>query len=154
MTPTAINWIRALHVVGIVVWMGTLLTLSRLLGFHVREKNEVQPSFSAYEKRMYKFVAIPGMLLTLGAGLFRMFGGGTDVARSYMKQPWMHGKLTLVFVILILSYVLWRFIADLANNPGLRSKGKYMAVHGTIGLCIVFTIILATVQPFARNVVP
>jgi putative membrane protein len=149
MTPTTIVWLKALHLIGIVIWMGSLLTLSRILGFHVQEDPAtVQPRFSNFEKRMYRFVATPGLVLALGAGLYR-FASFVEV---YRKQPWMHAKLTLVALVVILHVVLGMQIGDLAANPAKRGKGKYMAVHGTIGLCIVFVIILATVQPWQRAV--
>src|SRR5205085_467706 len=140
---------KAFHLIGMVVWMGTLLTLSRLLGFHAREDpTAVQPRFSHFEQRMYRFVATPGLLLAVGTGLYR-FVSFVDV---YAKQPWMHIKLTLVALVLVLHAILGAQISDLARNPSVRGKGKYMAVHGTIGLCIVFIIILATVQPLRRAV--
>src|SRR3954453_13952246 len=96
-------WALAFHLVGVVLWMGGLLTFSRILGYHAREAPSVRPRYSWMEGRLNWLVAGPGAVLTIGCGLWLLNIYG---AQWFRVALWMHWKLVLVIVVVIIHAVL------------------------------------------------
>jgi uncharacterized membrane protein len=121
------------HILGVILWAGGALNVSRMLGFHVQEDPEtVQPRLSNIEKRIFNLVVLPGMAMAMIAGM----GMLTGAAQADMQYGWMHGKLAFAMILFVLTMLLGKRIQDLAAEPKLGKKGKHMALHGMIGLCV------------------
>lgn len=122
------------HILGVILWAGGALNVSRMLGFHVEEDPlTVQPRLSHIELRIFNFVVLPGMLLAMGTG----WGIISGPAQQDMQFHWMWAKLGLAMVLFILTMLLFKRIQDLANEPKIEKKGKHMALHGMIGLTVI-----------------
>lgn len=141
------RWLLAFHVVGVVMWLGSLMALSRVLGYHTREPPSVRPRFSFVEGRLDVGGAMPGALLTLltGLGLLAMEPMGW-----FRAQGWLHTKLLLVlFLALIHGGVRIRYrrmARQRADQP--TSRAFFGAAHGIVGLLLIGIIILAIVRPY------
>lgn len=140
-------WFAAFHVVGLVIWLGGLLDLTRLMGYHVKEDVAVQERLSWMEFRMFWFVATPGMLITVIMGLFLFFyGGGVE---TYLKGAgWFHAKLTLVCILLVIHFVFGKMLMQQRAEPKIVKAGKFKAIHGVVGLLFISILILVFVRPF------
>lgn len=141
------RWLLAFHVVGVVMWMGSLMALSRLLGYHTREPASVRPRFSFVEGRLDLGGAVPGALLTLLTGLGIL---AVEPAGWFRAAGWLHTKLLLVFLVAGLHAGLRiryrRLARQRADQP--ISRAFFAAAHGTIGLLLLVIVILAVVRPF------
>src|SRR5258706_15988343 len=86
------SWLLAFHLLGVVLWMGGLLTLSRVLGYHAREAPSVRPRYTWLEGRLNQLVSIPGAAITIGFGawLAAIYGGAW-----FRVAGWLHYKLAL-----------------------------------------------------------
>src|SRR6185295_3502753 len=93
----------ALHLVGVVLWMGGLLTFSRVLGYHSREAPSVRPRYTFLEGRLNYLVTIPGAVITIGFGIWLTANYGADWLRV---STWMHYKLAMVGAVLVIHTVL------------------------------------------------
>jgi putative membrane protein len=147
---TARPWVLAFHLVGVVLWMGGLLTFSRVLGYHAREAPSVRPRYTWLEGRLNYLVTIPGAVLTIAFGLWlaRIYG-----MQWFRVASWMHWKLGLVGVVLILHAFLTakqRAIARQAPDAHVP-RALFAALHGTLGLLLIGILILATVQPMSQQ---
>jgi uncharacterized membrane protein len=92
--PHKIAWI--IHVIGVILWIGGLLFLTRLLGYHMREIGKpdakiAMAALSRIELRMHHLVIVPGAILAITGGLWQLTQQG-----HLMKEGWFHAKLTLV----------------------------------------------------------
>jgi len=134
------------HVLGMVLWMGGLMNLTRMVSFHVGEEPEVQKRLYYIENRLFKFVTLPGLGITLVAGLY-MLSNNMDY---YMKQPWMHGKLLFVGIMLAVTAVLQGKLNELANNHEKQSAKAFKIAHGVTGLMLILIIGFVIIKPFAR----
>jgi uncharacterized membrane protein len=133
------------HLLGIILWAGGALNVSRMLGFHVQEDPEtVQPRLSYIELRIFNFVVMPGMLLALGTG----WGMISGAAQQDMQFHWMWAKLALAMLLFMLTMLLFKRIQDLMVEPKVGKKGKHMALHGMIGLCVAGILWMVLVRPF------
>lgn len=134
------------HVLGMVLWMGGLMNLTRMVSFHVGEEPEVQKRLYYIENRLFKFVTLPGLGITLVAGLY-MLSNNMDY---YMKQPWMHGKLLFVGIMLAVTALLQGKLNELANNHAKQSAKAFKIAHGITGLMLILIIAFVIIKPFAR----
>lgn len=140
----AVAWWLVFHLLGIILWAGGLLHLSRMLGYHTREAMEVQERLSWMEFRMYYFVSLPGLAITLVTGV------GMLVAMPMLLQGqgWLHAKLGLVAGLIVLDQVLRTRLMALRAQPALLDPRPFKILHGLIGLGLIGILILAFVRPF------
>ncbi len=97
------SWLLGFHLIGVVLWMGGLLTFSRILGYHSKEAPSVRPRFSFLEGRLNGLVALPGALLTILFGVLMT----VDYGKAWFRVAiWLHYKLTLVIVVAIIHVFL------------------------------------------------
>lgn len=137
-------WWLTFHVLGIILWTGGLLAISRMAAYHVAEAAAVQPRFAWVEWRMYWLVTVPGAVITLvtAAGLLA-------VSRvPYGSLGWFHGKMGLVALLLALHAALHVKLKALQARPEAARKALFSAVHGTIGLTVIGILIMVEVRPF------
>jgi putative membrane protein len=136
------------HIVAFIIWMGALLDLTRILGYHVAEELSVQARLSRMEFRIFFFVATPGMVLTLlmGLGLF-ISGGGVEQYLTGGTQ-WFHAKLTLVLGLLGVHYFVGQKILALRAKPEKISPKAFKALHGIAALLLIGVVVLVKTKSF------
>lgn len=90
-------WLRVLHIIGVVFWIGGSVTVGLIGAAAAQNKDALKAARSVALK-----VATPGMILAWLGGLV-MFGVSISV---YARAGWMHGKITLALVAAALTGVL------------------------------------------------
>lgn len=133
------------HILGLVLWVGGLMNITRMLAFHVQEEAETQKRLHYIENRINKFVTIPGAILSLTAGLF-MLMPQMDVL---MKQPWFHAKLTFVFGLLVVQLIMTSKLAKLKDNQTKQKAVPFKVMHGLSGLLLIFSLVMIYVRPWS-----
>ena len=100
-------WLKWVHVLGMVIYVGGLLTLTRLLGHAVRYESPTSRA-DAFRvlKRMHKFVDWGGLFLMLAAGLWLLIAD--PMGKAYMKQGYFHLKLLCMIAFLVGDVLLSR----------------------------------------------
>jgi len=162
------KWFLAFHLIGLVIYLGGLLNLSRLLGYHVKENAEVRARLSWMEKRMYFFVTLPGLLIAATFGLLMLLGVGQegtvgDALQWYykprvtpldggeaVKSAWyvsFHAKSALIVLLLVLDFFLGRQIVQLAKGGEPPKAVRFKILHGMIALVTILIIILMVAKP-------
>lgn len=138
--------VLAFHLLGVVLWMGGLLTFSRILGYHAREAPSVRPRYTWLEGRMNWLVTVPGAVITIGCGLWliQIYG-----AQWFGVARWMHWKLVLVAVVLAIHAFLTVKQRKVARQrPDEKvPRALFAALHGTLGLLLIAILLLAAHQP-------
>lgn len=139
-------WLLTFHLVGAVLWMGGLLTFSRILGYHAREAPSVRPRLTWIEGRLNYLVALPGAVLTIGIGLWQT----VMLGRAHFRVAiWLHWKLLLVIAVVIIHVVLSVAHRRLLRRPpdAPVPRALFAALHGTTGLLLIAIIALAMHRP-------
>lgn len=140
---------QAIHLIGIILWMGGLFQLSRHLGQHAKLEKSAEATRSAFadwERTTYYFVSLPGLALTLGTGLYALLSNG--FAFYLTGDTWggtFHMKLLLV-VILIGADQFLRYKMTRLHDEGDGESGPFMAVHGLVALIFILLIIMMTTR--------
>ena len=124
--------LKLLHVLFIFIWVGTLLTLSRMMGYLAKEPLLVQQRVASLTQRMYLLIDLPSMVIAVGLGLCLLFLKDTN-----WKAPWLHVKLTLAFLLIVCDLLTgWKIVRQIAD-----SSVGYKILHGFIGLLLIGVLI-------------
>lgn len=124
--------LKLIHVLSAFIWVGNLLCLTRLMGYHVREDQATQVNLARLYKRMYFFISLPMMFLTviLGAVLLLNFQNGVSMG-------WFHMKLTFAMGLIVCDFFCGRHVLRL-NRETEQGKGvKFKILHGVTGLALI-----------------
>ena len=127
--------IKTIHVLSVFVWVGNLLALTRMLGYHFKESKETQQSLIKWYKKMYYYVGLPSMIVSICLGLVLI----SKVNFAY-NPAWFHIKLTVVMCLIMCDLMLGKKIRNLENQT-IVSKGRFFTVlHGCVGLSLILTL--------------
>jgi putative membrane protein len=118
-----ILWIKALHVVAIISWMAGLLYLPRLFVYHSQTNigSESSETFKVMERRLFRFIMTPAMVVAWITGLLLVWLGG------YLTDQWLHLKLAFVVALTISHLHLGRLAAGFALDKNAKSE-KYFRI--------------------------
>jgi len=135
-------WVKALHIVFVISWFAGLFYLPRLFVYHAQAEDSVsRERFKVMERKLYRGIMTPAMVLTLATGLALWlvygFGGG-----------WLHAKLALV--ILLVAYHFWMraLMREFARDENRHSHGFYRWVNEAPTVLLVAIVVLVVVKPF------
>jgi protoporphyrinogen IX oxidase len=135
-------WVKSLHIIFVVSWFAGLFYLPRLFVYHAQATDGASiERFKVMERKLYRGIMTPAMVLTLASGIWLWLGYG-------FRGGWLEAKLALVGALV--AYHFWmdalrrRFAAD-ANRA---SHVFYRWVNEAPTLLLVAIVILVVVKPF------
>ncbi len=140
-------WFKCFHILGIICWMAGLLYLYRLFIYHFdfgQNKEEIHSLFSLMEKRLYRYITVPAMLVSVIAGV-----GLILLNLSLLFQLWFQMKLaSAVLMVLVTGWagqIRKKFQSkDFNNNTSFRLR----VMNEVPTLLMILIVILVVVRPF------
>lgn len=140
-----VAWTLVFHLIGLVFWLGGLLVVTRILAIHTEESSaETRATLSRLETRLFKGFTHPGAALMVITGIMLV-----SQDPYYLRQPWLHAKLLLVSILIVLDLRLYfRARAFQAGKINL-TRSECMAMHGIIALVFVGILIMVLTKPFS-----
>jgi putative membrane protein len=123
-----------------VVWIGALLAVAALVGRapFVAEPAEV----GVLARRVYWQFAVPGFIASFVAGVARI----ALMPQAYAHLYWMHAKLGLALVVIVLHHVIGararrvaRGQAEAGSGAGFLSFVVFLCVAGAVFLGVTKT---------------
>lgn len=137
-------WILALHVFGVILWMGSLLVLASLLGLVADEVGVSKERFLVAARRLFDVSANGGALATIGFGIWLIL-----LDPAVLRQGWLHIKLLLVVVIIVMHARLYRRINALEAEPSEANRREFVMAHGILSLLLLAILLLVFLRPFS-----
>lgn len=138
-------WIKAFHIISMVAWFAGLFYLPRLFVYHATATDDISNErFKIMEKKLYRYIMTPAMLLTLIFGIWMLLHSMS----FYMTQPWMHVKLTLVFLLIGYHHMCGAYVKKFAKNANMRTAKFYRWFNEVPTVALILIVILAVVKPF------
>jgi len=139
--------VKALHIIGLVGWMGALMSLGVFSAAALAvPQGEGRTKLAELGRKIYFSVDAPAMALafTCGVALIMMQPDG------YLKsQPWLHTKITLVVGIGVIDHMLMhrfrKFSQDTTASPILERAKTLVIIALALG---AVAICLAVLKPF------
>jgi putative membrane protein len=141
------NYIKALHLIFVITWFAGLFYIPRLFIYHIEatKKSKMEadiliPQFKIMAKRLWYIITWPSAILAIIFAIWLLV-----LIPSWLLQPWMHLKLSFVFLLIAYHLGTHRFFLKLQKDQNTRSS-TYMRIwnEGTTLLlfAIVFVVIL------------
>jgi putative membrane protein len=135
-------WIKSLHVVFMVAWFAGLFYLPRLFVYHAMSTDSVsRDRFIVMERKLYRGIMTPCMVLTVGFGLWMWLGYG-------ITGGWLYAKLVLVALLILYHFWLGKLAGDFARGDANRSHVFYRWINELPLVLLAAIVVLAVVKPF------
>jgi protoporphyrinogen IX oxidase len=135
-------WIKALHIVFVVSWFAGLFYLPRLFVYHAQAQDAPsRERFKVMERKLYRGIMTPAMVLAVGSGLWLWLGFG-------FAGGWLHAKVALVAALV--GYHLWMraLMADFARDANRHGHVFFRWVNELPVVLLIAIVVLVVVKPF------
>jgi len=135
-------WIKALHIVFVVAWFAGLFYLPRLFVYHAMSDDAAtRDRFKVMERKLYRGIMTPAMILTVASGLWLWVGEG-------ISGRWLHAKVALVVLLVIYHFWLRALMADFARDANRHGHVFYRWANELPTVLLVAIVVLVVVKPF------
>ncbi|SCA64171.1 hypothetical protein SCG7086_CK_00060 [Chlamydiales bacterium SCGC AG-110-P3] len=116
------------------------MSLTRLMGYHVKETAETQVRLAKLYHRMYFFVQLPTMVLAVVFGFILW----TQLDLSY-RPGWFHMKVVFALGLVACDLVCMQFVKQLGSGPDLGNGKRYKMLHGITGLLLILVLVAGVI---------
>lgn len=132
-----------LHVLGAILWVGSLQAMSRALVMMAKTPGPGRASLGDLAGR-FNIMAMLGLLLALPSGLYQLH---MWPAGAFRITRWMHHKLTLALILFVVHVLLIRMQRAWVKQPADAplSRGQASALHGIVGLMLIAILVVVYV---------
>jgi len=137
------GFILALHIFGVVFWMGGLLMIASLLARVPEEVGLPKERFLGAARGLFETASNLGAAITIGLGIVLIL-----MEPEVLRQGWLQAKLLLVAVLLFYHVRFYRRIMFLEDNPSQSSRREFRVVHGAVSLLLIAILALTVMKPF------
>jgi putative membrane protein len=140
-------WLKTFHIVAVVSWFAGLFYHGRLLVYHAEAlaspdagREVLIAQYGVMESRLFRAIMNPAMALTLltAAGMLV-----TPEGEGHLTQPWLHAKLALVALLMVLHFGLRRIMVDFAAGRIRWSSERLRVLNEAPTLLLVLITTLA-----------
>ncbi len=135
--------ILALHIFGVVYWIGGLLMIASLLARVPDEVGLPKERFLGVARGLFETATNVGAATTIGLGILLIL-----MDPAVLRQGWLHAKLLLVAVLLFYHVRFYRRIMFLEDHPSQSTRREYRVIHGLVSLLLIAILLLAVMKPF------
>ncbi len=136
--------LKALHIVAVISWMAGLLYLPRLFVYHAASTvgSEQSETFKTMERRLYKFIMMPAMIVAWVLGIVLVFEG------QWFASGWFVAKFILVIALTIVHGLLGHWTTEFSYDRNRHPQKFFRIVNEIPTLLMIAIVVLATVKPF------
>jgi putative membrane protein len=135
-------WIKALHIVFVVAWFAGLFYLPRLFVYHaLSDDTPSRERFKVMERKLYRGIMTPAMVIALATGLWMWLGYGFSGA-------WLHAKVALVVVLVVYHFWMRALMLDFARDANRHTHVFYRWVNEVPVVILIAVVVLVVVKPF------
>ncbi len=138
------TWLEAFHIIFMVSWFAGLFYLPRLFVYHAgHPAGPVHEQFCVMEHKLYRFIMMPAMFLTVAFGL-ALAVEEWDIVRD---QAWFWIKMALVVLLVAYHFHNGRVVSRFACGENRHSHKFYRFYNEFPTLILIVIVILVVVQP-------
>lgn len=140
------TWSKAWHLIAMVTWFAGIFYLPRLFVYHAMSEDETSiERFKVMERKLYYGITTPGMLVTLGFGLWMLY----DYAwTAWGQMGWLHTKLGLIVLLIAYHFYCGKLLKDFKYDRNTRSHVWYRWFNEIPVILLIVIVILAVRKPF------
>jgi putative membrane protein len=138
-----VKWFIVFHLFGVIFWLGGLLIVSSILAAAAQEAGAAQAAMLKLTRRLFNSACNAGAAITIVFGLLLLMS-----EPEVMRHGWMHVKLALVGVLIVLHVWMMRRARRIGSGPDAPARGEFLAMHGLVSLMLLAILLLVIIQPF------
>ena len=136
-----------LHIIAIISWMAGILYLYRLLIYHTergRDNEEIHDLLALMEKRLYKYITIPAMLVSWLAGISMIV-----INEALLSQLWLISKIALVILLTGSTHYAGKVLKDFAKKQEPYLSSKTLRILNEVPTLLMMIIVAMVIfRPF------
>lgn len=139
------NWLRALHIIGVVTWFAGLFYIFRLYVYHVenRGKKEITDLLEVMERRLYRGICWPAMIFTAVFGVWLW----SRAPMGYLEQTWFQIKLAFLVGLFAYHFYSGKVRKDLAAGTCTLTSKQCRMINESPTVVLLVVVIMAVVKP-------
>jgi putative membrane protein len=138
-----VGWLLVFHLFGVIFWIGSLLLITSLLAMVPNEVGLPKERFIMIASTLFYGGCNIGGAVTLLFGIALMVED-----KGVLREGWLHVKLGLVFILLLVHLRLHRRIVALSDNPSSTTRSEFRTIHGVVSLLLLAILAMAILKPF------
>lgn len=137
-------YLKAFHIIFMVAWFAGMFYIWRLFVYHMENPHpEVKSQLAIMEKKLYKIIMMPAMILTIVFGILMMiFNWG-----YFSSIKWIWIKIGIVLILLYWHYLAYYYIKQFEKNQSYPSK-QFRIMNEVPTLILIAVVLLAILKPF------
>ncbi len=137
-------WVKAFHIIAMVTWFAGLFYLPRLFVYHADTHDHLSlERFKIMESRLYYGITWPGGILTTVLGIWLLL----EYMPYFLRMPWLHTKLLLVFFIWIYHLTCGFFLKRFREGKNAHTSRYYRFFNELPTVLLLAIVILVVVKP-------
>ena len=140
------NWLRALHIIGVVTWFAALFYIFRLFVYHVENRSDkgITDLLAVMERRLFRGITWPAMVITTLFGVLLL----SRNVSGYMASGWFHVKLTALLLLFAYHFYCGKVRRDLAEGRCRLTSRQCRLINEVPTVLLVVIVTMAVVKPF------
>ncbi|MFV0539629.1 MAG: CopD family protein [Aestuariibaculum sp.] len=146
------GYIKSFHLIFVITWFAGLFYIPRLFVYQIEafhkpspEKEILGKQLKLMAKRLWYIITWPSAIL---ASLFAVWL--LILNHNLLQQPWMHVKLTFVFLLYIYHLKTHQYFKQLQNDMVKKTSG-FMRIWNEGATFILFAVVFLVVLKNAIN---
>ena len=136
--------IKILHIVSVISWLAALLYLPRIFVYHCRVPFACESCqlFQEMEKKLFRYIATPAMVLSL------LFGFYLALQIGFEGSVWLHIKIVLVFLLVGFHFHLNVYRKKFASGKNNKSHKFFRLINEVPTVLMLIIVALVVLKPF------
>ena len=146
------NYIKALHLIFVVTWFAGLFYIPRLFVYQIEAYHKPSPDkeilgkqLKLMAKRLWFIITWPSAILATIFAIWLLI-----LLPVWLKQPWMHVKLTFVVLLYIYHYMTHVYYKQLQKDE-VKKTSNFMRLWNEGATFILFAVVFLVILKSAIN---
>ena len=140
------NYIKALHLIFVITWFAGLFYVPRLFIYNIEasKKSKIEadiliPQFKLMTKRLWYIITWPSAILAILFAAWLLY-----LMPSWLFQPWMHLKLSLVLLLGVYHWKTHIYFRQLQKDE-IKHSGNFMRIWNEGATLLLFAIVFLVI---------
>jgi protoporphyrinogen IX oxidase len=137
-------WVKSFHIFFVICWFAGLFYLPRLFVWHAMTEDEAgRERFKVMERKLYRGIMTPCMVLTLLFGAWMIF-----LNPAYIQFGWMQAKIALVLLVVVYHHLCLYHMKRFREDRNTHSHVYFRWFNEAPTVVLLLIVILVVVKPF------
>ena len=146
------NYIKSLHLIFVITWFAGLFYIVRLFVYHIEANDKPSPEkeilikqYKLMSYRLWYIITWPSAVLATIFAVTLLL-----LMPEWLQQPWMHVKLTFVFLLFLYHFKCHSIFKQLQKDEVKHTTG-FMRLWNEGATIILFAVVFLVILKSAIN---